>query len=274
MGYTTLARWINTNGAGLDMLRDSIMKNHMGQFRGRWQLIIKAYRSSLSSVLGFNHNYERIMWTMTMPANDVSFVLIEDPMVASRAEHDAKPDGDPADETPPHYRNTLVTLSPAAALDQLLVQTKAPWVRSGQPTVVVDGAIFAIGTDWIVRAGNVMMPGGAVKGLLLEAEYLPLPNQASASNQTSELFSNFLTSLLPAVPDAKTVAVAVSDQEWHEVLCPEAEDPSDEQEPTVEDDDVYAHGFPEPKSNDWTGIDRDRRSAFMIQGVLRSEGLL
>lgn len=105
-----------------------------------------------------------------------------------------------------------------------------------------------------------------------QAEYLPLPNSPSSSSQTAELFSNLLTSLLPAVPDAKTVAVAVSDQEWHEVLCPEAD--VDDEDETAAEDDVYAFGFPTPKRDDWTDIDRDRRSAFMIQGVLRSEGLL
>lgn len=57
------------------------------------------------------------------------------------------------------------------------------------------------------------------------------------------------------------------------MLCPEAADLDDEQEIRAEDD-VYAYGFPEPNRQDWTGMDRDRRSAFMIQGVLRSEGLL
>lgn len=32
----------------------------------------------------------------------------------------------------------------------------------------VEGAVYTIGTDFIVRAGNVVLAGGAVKGMLLE----------------------------------------------------------------------------------------------------------
>lgn len=32
----------------------------------------------------------------------------------------------------------------------------------------VEGAVYTIGTDFIVRAGNVVLVGGAVKGMLLE----------------------------------------------------------------------------------------------------------
>ena len=92
--------------------------------------------------------------------------------------------------TPPtHYRETFPTLSPPMALEQLLTQLRAHWVPvrqtgsstsaagpSGQKAVgmgtgshvTMDGHIYSIGTDWIVRAGNVHLAGGAVKGMLLE----------------------------------------------------------------------------------------------------------
>lgn len=45
-----------------------------------------------------------------------------------------------------------------------------------------------------------------------------------------------------------------------------------------QDDDVYVYGDEEDPSEkqkgDWTGIDRDRRSAFLIIGSLKSEGIL
>jgi len=38
----------------------------------------------------------------------------------------------------------------------------------------IDGNVFAIGTDWLVRVGNVILAGGAVKGMLLEVRVLYL----------------------------------------------------------------------------------------------------
>ena len=36
------------------------------------------------------------------------------------------------------------------------------------PQLVVEGHVYAIGSDWLVRAGNVKLSGGAVKGMLVE----------------------------------------------------------------------------------------------------------
>ena len=98
-----------------------------------------------------------------------------------------------------HFRHTFPTLSPPLALEQLLAQLRARWTparmtRAGQaastvasgsggqpgggaaggvqggtgPQLVVEGHVYAIGSDWLVRAGNVMLSGGAVKGMLVE----------------------------------------------------------------------------------------------------------
>lgn len=78
-----------------------------------------------------------------------------------------------------------MTLSPPGALEQLLAQLKARWIsvrqsnapsssqksQSGGQQLVIDGHIYAIGSDWLVRAGNVMLSGGAVKGMLLEVKF-------------------------------------------------------------------------------------------------------
>jgi hypothetical protein len=45
------------------------------------------------------------------------------------------------------------------------------------------------------------------------------------------------------------------------------------------DDDVYVYADEEqaeeePRKGDWTGVERDRRSAFLIMGALRGEGLV
>lgn len=98
---------------------------------------------------------------------------------------------------------------------------------------------------------------------------------------TLELLSNLLISILPNVQDAKTVAVTMSDSIWEEVLWDreqEEERMQAESQPADEkEEDVYVCGdadIPAFREGDWIGVDRDRRSAFLIIGALKSEGLL
>lgn len=99
--------------------------------------------------------------------------------------------------------------------------------------------------------------------------------RTSNTDGTSELLSNLLTSILPNIRDAKTVAVTMSETQWEDSMYAR-EDPS--QEPSEMDTDgIYVVGhedIPDSRRGDWTGVDRDRRSAFVILGALRSEGLL
>jgi hypothetical protein len=102
---------------------------------------------------------------------------------------------------------------------------------------------------------------------------------SQTSDGTSELLSNLLTSVLPNIRDAKTVAVTISDSQWEEVLWDREEEEREEQEKPVDEDfdDIYATDEPkcdEPAKGDWVGVDRDRRSAFLIIGALKSEGIL
>lgn len=244
------------------------------------------------------------------------FVLLEDPMAPTRA--DVLAAAPPGQETaylqgPTHYRTTFLTLRPPGALEQLLAQLKARWVSvrqsasssapqrgktSGQQ-LLIEGHIFAIGNDWLVRVGNVILAGGAVKGMLLEvirihnrnlsdikvyeqAEYLPLPVLHSPiADGTSELLSNLLTSVLPNVRDAKTVAVTISDTQWEDVLWDREEEGkennSGQEQGREELEEIYVfgdEGIPRKKYGDWVGVDRDRRSSYLIMGALRSEGIL
>ncbi|KAF8897560.1 hypothetical protein BD779DRAFT_387584 [Infundibulicybe gibba] len=261
--------------------------NH--NYKGKWELSIRSYRSTLTQLSNLQIASERTMCALTMDEN--VFVLLEDPSAPTRA--DVLAAAPPGQETayiqsPTHYRTTFLTLKPPGALEQLLSQLKARWVsvrqsgsnppQRGQTTghqLSIDGQIFAIGNDWLVRVGNVMLAGGAVKGMLLEAEYLPLPVLHSPiADGTSELLSNLLTSVLPNIRDAKTVAVTISDSQWEDVLWDR-----DGPEVTLEEpnDDIYTYGddeTPERKGGDWVGVDRDRRSAYLIMGALRSEGIL
>ncbi|OCH94094.1 hypothetical protein OBBRIDRAFT_817438 [Obba rivulosa] len=294
MGFTGLARWINAPTTGLDLVQHNIIRNHQGHLIGKWQLSVKSFRSTLGSTPGFQVPAERSMCTLTM--NENVFVLLEDPAAPMKADVQQMAEADPtAVIYPPHFRSTFLTLSPPGALEQLLAQLKARWVSvrqaaapaAGQKAattgqqLVIDGHIYAIGQDWLVRAGNVILAGGAVKGMLLEAEYLPLPvMHTQTADGTSELLSNLLLSVLPNVPDAKTVAVTISDSQWEEVLWDREEEEEqaevERNKPPVDEDDIYVSegDSPASKRGDWTGIDRDKRSAFLIMGALKSEGIL
>ncbi|KAJ7283625.1 hypothetical protein C8J57DRAFT_1293087 [Mycena rebaudengoi] len=264
MGFTGLARWVNAPTQGLKLVQESILSNHNGQYKGPW-------------------NLSRSMVALTMDQN--VFVLVEDPLAPSRADVlAAAPPGEASAylQRPSHYRTTFLTLRPPGALEQLLTQLKARWQsvrasaagaqrgQSGQQ-LTIEGQIFAIGTDWLVRIGNVILAGGAVKGMLLEAEYLPLPvlHSPVVADGTSELLSNLLTSVLPNISDAKTVAVTISDMQWEDQKEKEIEEKQSE-------DDIYAWGDEGValRRKDWLGVNRDRRSAYLIIGGLRSEGIL
>ena len=85
--------------------------------------------------------------------------------------------------------------------------------------------------------------------------------------------------MLPDVKNAAPVAVTVDETQWAEVLwnCKEVGGrPNEENKET--DDDVFAYETEEDPSQkqpgDWTGIERDRRSALLIVGALRPEGML
>lgn len=103
---------------------------------------------------------------------------------------------------------------------------------------------------------------------------------SQTSDGTSELLSNLLTSVLPNIRDAKTVAVTISDSQWEEVLWDREEEECGMQQSRAEKEDfdnIYTleeQDSEVPVKGDWTGVDRDRRSAFLIIGALKSEGIL
>lgn len=136
------------------------------------------------------------------------FVWLEDPAAPTRGDilAQAAASGESAQNQalilagPSHYRTTFLTLNPPGALEQLITQLKARWVpvrQSGvtgtQPSrtqnqsqtsgqqLTIDGHIYAIGSDWLVRAGNVILAGGAVKGMFLEvSRFVHLPKVTTA----------------------------------------------------------------------------------------------
>ena len=99
------------------------------------------------------------------------FVLLDDPISPGRYDLQTLS----LATKPTHLKSTYITLSPPGSLEQLLSHLRARWgsVR-GQttgPQLTIEGSIFSIGTDWIVRVGNVIMSTGSVKGLLLEVKF-------------------------------------------------------------------------------------------------------
>lgn len=143
---------------------------------------MKSYRSTLGSLPSLQVHSERSMCTLTM--NENVFVLLEDPTVPTRADivtniQNSQSTDEQVIPVPPHYRTTFLTLRPPSALEQLLHQLRAHWIpvrqtapgaqrSQGGQQLSVEGFVFAIGNDWLVRVGNVVLAGGAVKGMLLE----------------------------------------------------------------------------------------------------------
>jgi hypothetical protein len=86
--------------------------------------------------------------------------------------------------------------------------------------------------------------------------------------------------VLPNVRDAKTVAVTTSDSQFEEVLWDrEAEEQGELGTSQDHDqvDDIYSFGDEDQvteRKGDWVNVERDRRSAFLIMGALKSEGIL
>lgn len=96
-------------------------------------------------------------------------------------------------------------------------------------------------------------------------------------DNTSEMVTNLLTSVLPQMPGAKTLAVTVSDFEWAEVIFYEKEEGESKEKMEEVENDVWVSGEDEEvvhKPGDWVGVERDRRSAYLIIGALRSEGII
>lgn len=105
--------------------------------------------------------------------------------------------------------------------------------------------------------------------------------QSSATNDgTLELLNNILVSIIPNIPDAKTAAVTISDPMWEEVLWNKEQEEEEAEYPPVDEeavDGVFVcgnEGIVTKRRGDWIGVDRDRRSAYLIMGALKSEGLL
>lgn len=144
------------------------------------------------------------MCAVTM--NENVFVLLEDPSAPTRADminataHSSQSTDQPVaggntqdtfstsstNVFPPHHRTTYITVTPPHSLELLLAQLRARWqsvrqatgqakgqnvLSTGGAQLTIEGNVFAIGSDWLVRAGNVVLAGGTVRGMLLEVSH-------------------------------------------------------------------------------------------------------
>jgi len=111
-----------------------------------------------------------------------------------------------------------------------------------------------------------------VKGMVFEVEYLPQP--VIEPSGSPELLLNFLSAIIPVIKDLKVSIVIVNQAQWNEVLGNELDDDMD----VVDDNsDIFIHEnnlTPVHRQEDWTGVERDRRSAYLIYGALKLEGIL
>ncbi|KAH7105652.1 hypothetical protein BKA62DRAFT_398760 [Auriculariales sp. MPI-PUGE-AT-0066] len=266
MGYTCLARWTSSTAVGFNHVCEIISRNHLGVRKARWQLVIRSYKSIVPRQGGGDSQ----LYTISSP--DTTYALIDDSAAPLRF--------DATSETvqPTHFRETFVTVS--GSIDDLLLNTKAPWARTGMH-VQIDGLVFAIGTDWVVRVGNILLPGGQNRGLLLETEYLPFPRVPGSAHSQDiiNMSSGLVTSLIPSYGrDSAKVMRFYAEEEWNQVTGPqdtESEQPISTDE--TSEDDLYAYGVTashQSPENQTTDLERDRRSVFLIHGVLRSEGIL
>lgn len=73
------------------------------------------------------------------------------------------------------------------------------------------------------------------------------------------------------------MAVTISDAQLEEVLWDREAEERGDKEIIVDTEDIYAFGdetLSRKTDNDWIGVQRDRRSAYLIMGALKSEGIL
>ncbi|KAF8607614.1 hypothetical protein BDV93DRAFT_541845 [Ceratobasidium sp. AG-I] len=177
---------------------------------------------------------------------------------------------------PLHFRTTFISLKPPAILEQFLGQVKAKWA-SRPSTAVIDGMTCAIGTDWIVRIGYVVQ-GTAHKGIVMEAEYLPLQIlPATADGKPPAILAEFIASIIP-----QTHAVfnfftpKLSEEQWSDILGSGDEAPNPTN-PVSQTDGIHSYGFEHatPLASDWgSGFVQERRSAFLLLRMLLDERLL
>lgn len=123
---------------------------------------------------------------------------------------------------------------------------------------------------------------------------MPLP---TLPNTEFGLVPSFLAALTPPSAAGKVITIRIEDFQWEEILRFKLTPTETESEPVLgdhkmeedeqpkdnnyddndNDDDIYEYADEVDSATqrgDWTGVERDRRAAFLMWGALKTEGLL
>jgi len=197
-------------------------------------------------------------------------------------------------------RVTFVAITPPESLPSMLAQIAGNWSASrpnaavpgrsvlpaGAGQVHLDGHVYSVGTDWLVRIGNVTQPGGVHKGIVIEAEYLPVHDLPSSlgTQGDSAIVTEFLTGIIPKSSEDQIMAVALTPQQWADVLASgddlDLDHTKAEEHGNTKHDEDDIYFIPGKDEDDRTakftsaGQSRERRSAYLIIRCLQGEGIL
>jgi len=271
MGIIGVARWKNAPPDALGLLRENIIRGHGGRNIGLWRVHLHSYRSGTFP--------SRSIFAAS--TNDHAYAVIEDASADSSSNS-------------PHPRISFVTLTPPEALGAMLAMVAGNWTvsrtnaalqntragitMSNVSQLALEGFVYAIGTDWVIRVG-IVRHGQTPKGLVIEAEYLPL-KEAPGSLSNAPIVSEFLSSIAPkSEGETQILSVKLDEEMWATVVKSQEDDePSTDRIDTAkviepdEDDDIFCttEKLPPPTESG----SRERRSAFLILRCLQGEGLL
>ena len=112
----------------------------------------------------------------------------------------------------------------------------------------------------------------------LQAEYVPVPTMDLG--HARDLITGLLNGAVPNLVDAKFTMVTMSAENWADALWnSDAEDMPLVHKPSRKGEgaDIYCtlgEDDEEEYQNDWVGVARDKRSAYLILGALKSDGLV
>lgn len=237
------------------------------------------------SILPFCFNAKPFIYAVS--TNEKMYAVLEDNTIDAISK-----------KHPDHPRITFVTITPPQNFAPFLSQISGNWTTArtqggkGAATsggaahsanLLIDGFVFSVGKDWLVRTANVTQSGGALKGCVIEAEYLPVEESPSrASKGGSAIINEFLSSVIGGsnIDQQQITPVTVTSQQWKEALA--GQDGDDGEIDTAEigapeaksDDDIF---FSPDQKSGYTmspGQSREQRSAFLIIRCLKNEGLL
>lgn len=215
---------------------------------------------------------------------------------------------EPEPESPPHFQHTLVSFKSPVGLDifeQLLNQLGPPWnvtQKSGTSgkaiggTAVrqrIEGFVYTIGSDWIVKLGTLMAGNDISRGIVLEArffffsplfpspldllevafelncrqaEYLPVEAIVHEGGVSAFIYE-YMIKLLPDLPGSANFIMKMVDEEsWASITAVDSLPP-----PPPYEEEIYVYGD-EEEAVDHTSKDDYRREAYVLFGFLHDRG--